>query len=333
MTTLGCGKYSNPDGVSCYMNSILAILQNTPLFTDYIVTGEFQEDTISYELQRIFKHSLDNSNCNITPQSFRKKITKKNFIWGELEQQDSQEFLTFLISTLEEEIKQKVIFIPNGINYMSSKGYKPYEGNFKTANEIFTGNIMAQFQWQKFIEKEYSAIKMLFTGQFHEQIKCSNCDYISNNFDIFQNIQLDITSDNLIDCLMNFNKLKQLDEDNTIYCDFCHIKNQAYKKTGIWKFPKILIINLKRFKMNNYGQVIGKNTDMVDYPEELNVNENCYELFAINVHHGRSINRGHYTSYVKNRFDDEWYEFDDDSVTPINNIVSNGATLLFYIKS
>jgi|SaaInlStandDraft_7_1057024.scaffolds.fasta_scaffold02109_2 ubiquitin C-terminal hydrolase len=330
MTTLGCGKFSNKDGISCYMNSILAILQNTPLFTDYIINGEFKQDTIIYELQRIFKYSLDNNNCNITPNTFREKIIKKNSIWGELAQQDSHEFLTFLISSLEDEIKQKVTFVPNGINYI--KKYKPYKGNFKTINDILTGNIMAQIQWQRFISVEYSAIKILFTGQFHEYTKCYYCNYTNNRFDIFQNIQLDITANNLIDCFENFNKQKRLDKNNKIYCEFCHIKNQAYVKTDIWKFPQILIINLKRFKMNDYGQIIGKNTQMVDYSEKLTINKISYSLFAVNLHYGHGINRGHYTSYVKNRYDNQWYEFDDNIVTPIDNIVTNCATLLFYYK-
>ena len=42
-------------------------------------------------------------------------------MWDEMNHQDSQEFLTFLISTLEEEIGEKVEFIPGGINLIPKK--------------------------------------------------------------------------------------------------------------------------------------------------------------------------------------------------------------------
>ena len=243
----GCAQYRNSDGVSCYINSILAILQNTPIFTDYIVNGEFPEETIIHKLQELFKCSLKNPNKVLQTTSFRKKITEKNFIWGELEQQDSQEFLTFLISSLEEEVKQNVVFIPQLKNNTLSIN----KGIFKTDEDIFIGNIMAQLQWEKFVEKEYSPIKMLFTGQLHEQTICDNCGYINNKYDIFQNLQLDITGSTLIKCLNNYSLERKLDKDNMVYCNYCHMKNRANTKSGIWKCPKILIINLKRFKMND----------------------------------------------------------------------------------
>lgn len=327
----GCAQYRNSDGVSCYINSILSIFQNTPILTDYIVDGDFPKDTIIYHLQKLIKCSLMNPHKVLRTTSFRKKITEKNFIWGELEQQDSQEFLTFLISSLEDDIKQKVVFLPEFDNVQFNYT-KINKGNFTNNTDMYIGNIIAQVQWEKFVSKEFSPIKMLFTGQLHDQIICENCGYTNNKYDIFQNLQLDITGSTLIECLHNYNLERKLDKDNMIYCDYCHKQNQAITKSGIWKCPKILIINFKRFKMNDYGQVTGKNTNTVKYDKRMSINSEEYNLFAVNLHHGRTIHRGHYTSYVLNRFDDTWYEFDDETATPIQNIVSNNAVLLFYIK-
>ena len=38
---LGICKYNNNTGVTCYMNSILAILQQTPYFADYIISDKY----------------------------------------------------------------------------------------------------------------------------------------------------------------------------------------------------------------------------------------------------------------------------------------------------
>ena len=111
---LGISKFRNDNGVSCYINSILHILQQLPVFSDYVVTGKFLDDlktknkTITYELYRIFKISHENDNINITPKSFKKLIAKKNSMWGEMQQQDSQEFLLFIISQLEEELGNNI---------------------------------------------------------------------------------------------------------------------------------------------------------------------------------------------------------------------------------
>ena len=43
---LGLSKFNNINGVTCYMNSILAILQQIPILSDYIVTGMFKEDLL-----------------------------------------------------------------------------------------------------------------------------------------------------------------------------------------------------------------------------------------------------------------------------------------------
>jgi len=40
--SLGISKFNNIKGVTCYMNSILAILQQTPIFADYIFCAQFR---------------------------------------------------------------------------------------------------------------------------------------------------------------------------------------------------------------------------------------------------------------------------------------------------
>ena len=112
--SLGISKFNNIKGVTCYMNSILAILQQTPIFADYILCTQFKSsllkhyqdtnklvDSPIYQLYNLFKLSAENDSYNITPNSFRQAITKKDDMWGMTQHQDSQEFITFLLSKLE----------------------------------------------------------------------------------------------------------------------------------------------------------------------------------------------------------------------------------------
>jgi ubiquitin carboxyl-terminal hydrolase 8 len=346
---LGVSKFNNDTGVNCYMNSIMAILQQTPYFVDYIISDNYSlnknnntEDSIIYQLFKILKISLSHDNARLTIRTFRQKLAKKYFIWGELQQQDSQEFLTYLLNTIEDEIKIKVLYLSG--RYL--------EKNTKLSIESSIDNIIAIKNWDKFTRNEYSIIKTLFTGQLQTITKCSLCNYNNNCFDIFQNIQLDMNDkcNNIYDCFDLLTSNEILDKNNMVYCQFCFVKNRAYRTNKIWKTPKILIINFKRFKYNDFGMITGKNNRFIDYPiKKLNLEKyindsstyklkSTYNLFAVNTHHsiGRnnSLNSGHYTSTVKNRYDNVWYNFDDDNVSKasFNNIVNNNAYLLFYLR-
>jgi ubiquitin carboxyl-terminal hydrolase 8 len=347
---LGVSKYNNDTGVNCYMNSIMAILQQTPYFVDYIISDNYKIDNIEYiensiifQLFKIFKISLSHDNANLTISTFRQKLAKKYFVWGELQQQDSQEFLTFLLNTVEDEIKEKILYLP-GRNFSID--------NDDSSIKSSINNIMAIKNWEKFTKNEFSIIKTLFTAQLQTITCCEYCKYKNSRFEIFQNIQLDINDkcNNIYDCFDLLTTNEVLDKDNMVYCQFCFAKNRASRSNKIWKTPKVLIINFKRFKYNDFGMITGKNNRFIDYPiQQLNLekyinhtspykSKSIYNLFAVNTHHSmgshNSLNFGHYTSTVKNRYDNEWYNFDDDNVSKatFNNIVNNNAYLLFYLR-
>ena len=109
---LELSRFINYDGVSCYMISILHILQHLPIF-NYYLRNMFQDKdklkgSIFNELSRLIKKSYKNSVVEISPNKFKKTIGKFDPMWNEIEQQDSQEFYTFLISKLEEECGTKL---------------------------------------------------------------------------------------------------------------------------------------------------------------------------------------------------------------------------------
>jgi ubiquitin carboxyl-terminal hydrolase 8 len=385
---IGISSYCNIKGVTCYMNSILSILQQTPIFADYIVSTNlqdklyeknqttkkediesifnettvqktqfsrlildqskikindldscFNETAITFQLYKLFKISMTHNNFKITPTSFRKTISMKNDMWGENIHQDSQEFLTFLISSMEEEISDKVIFIP-GMNF---------ERDVNNINLSYSlMQIIANKEWERNIKNEYSLIKTLFTGMTRMKTTCNYCMNESNSFEIFQTLQLSIprNANTLEDCMNNFIMDEILDKDNMIRCNLCYYMNRSTKNTVIWKTPQILIIHLKRFIVNQYGMPSQKISKMILYPLILDFSKyvdimspdinNCkYSLFAVNCHYSlgyNNINSGHYISYVKNRMNDSWYEFDDSNIKKIKNIITDKAYMLFYMR-
>ncbi len=341
--TYGVSRYANISGVTCYMNSILAILQQTPIFIDYILSGDFKDKLLKkndisklqscvlFQFHNIMSISNTHDNLIISPTTFRDTLKAKNEMWGMHQQQDSQEFLTFLLNSIEEEISEEVVFIPGRIN-------EDNESNYNINCSLI--NILGHSMWQKFIKKEFSIIKNLFCGMTCVTITCNICNNQVYNFDMFQILQLSIQNNNtLYDCLDKFISQETLDKDNMYACEFCGRKNKASKNTKIWKAPPILVIQLKRFESYR-----GKITDIIDYPLELDLSKyinnlttpSKYKLFAINNHISNHTRFGHYTSIVKNRLDNVWYEFDDSNVlqkVEEKALVNKNAYMLFYYRN
>ena len=360
---LGISKYKNINAVTCYMNSTLAILQQSPLFCDYLVSGKFKEllqddefeaddynNLISYQIHKLFRISLTLENANLTPSSLRTACAKKDFIWGEHMQQDSSEFLQFLITKIEEEIGRKVNMLPGAkINkqFLDMDLESSFEGIISSSN------------YYNFIKKEFSPMKTIFTGLEQVNSYCSVCGNKKNNHQTFSILQLPIPVDNgfeetsIYNCLDKWSEKEKLDDMNRFTCDFCGVKSNVIRKNSIYTPPKILIIQLKRFKKDMFGNVCRKITNKVNYPVlDLDVSkyisssspnkDRCkYNLFGINIHlelgQAGNINYGHYISAVKNRYDNNWYLFNDEreprKLTNQKQLVNDKAYLLFYYRT
>ena len=177
--------------------------------------------------------------------------------------------------------------------------------------------------------------KNAFKNDDYNSIKLYD-NYLSDEEDFILNTNLTLN-----DCLNSFSHWEKLDETNEWYCPKCKEHRQGFKRIELYKLPRYLILQLKRFK-NQFGFFINsKNSTFVDFPiTDLNMNkylvgpknnkENyIYDLISVNQHYGVSFG-GHYTALCKK--DDVWYEFDDETVSKEkhNNIVTSNAYILIY---
>lgn len=148
----------------------------------------------------------------------------------------------------------------------------------------------------------------------------------------------------LYHCLDQFVTEEKLDKDNTWYCHKCKDHKEAFKKMAIMRYPKILIIHLKRFKKDIYKHhMVGfkKITELIDFPiDNLELNKYVvnggkdkirYALYGVANHYG-NCGGGHYTANCKNRYNNQWYRYDDSDVSAIaeNQIITDAAYVLFY---
>lgn len=337
-------RYNNIMGITCYINSILHILQQVPDFVKYIYNFSFKEILLNkstdmnsfviYELHRLFKTSIDKQNVTITPTSFKKLIGDKNDMWNEYNHQDSQEFFSFLISQIKEEAGQKNNNIP-GSNIVIE-----HTSVLDAIDNILATNALLNYQ-----SHEYSPLSELFDGLYENIITCTCCNATNIKFEPFLTLPIDIKNNDLYDCLDTLCNEQQLDINNKLKCGFCGLSNRAHKKTLFWKTPKILVIHIKRFGIQSQ-----KITTNINYPiNDLDLSNYIdskspyrtyckYDLIGINLHqalgYNRNINAGHYTSIVKDIGNNNWYLY-NDSDEPIEikkDLQSNDAYLLFYYR-
>lgn len=377
----GVSKYKNIMGITCYMNSILHILQQIPIFTEYITQAKFKDSIIYkiekqmeskqfdnleseyyakeellkknviFELFRLFKISLENDDSAITPTTFKNLIGTKNDMWNELNHQDSQEFFTFLISQLEEEVGMKSVFLP-GLNYKDFVNINIHES---------LKNIIATNSCNRFQSREYSPLKNLFDGLCESNRKCMCCNNKSVLYEPFVTLALSvpikdskdmIKTFNIYDCLDLMTKEEQLDDDNKMNCEMCGLQNRAHSQSLLWKTPKVLVLHIKRFLVNSYGITSQKITNSVEYPiTNLDLEKyfdptspykssSKYDLIGINIHqafgYGRNINSGHYTSIVKNIMNNNWYLYNDANklkqIFTNEHLQDQNAYMLFYYR-
>uniref|UniRef100_A0A8C7I531 Ubiquitin carboxyl-terminal hydrolase n=1 Tax=Oncorhynchus kisutch TaxID=8019 RepID=A0A8C7I531_ONCKI len=326
-------------GNTCYMNSILQCLCNTPAMVDYFNKNLYQEDInranilghrgeVAEEFGVIMKALWSGLYKCISPRDFKVTIGKINESFSGQEQQDSQELLLFLMDGLHEDLNKAA----------NRKGYIEEE------NDDLDDQRAADQAWTKHKLLNESVIVALFQGQFKSTVQCLTCHRKSRTFETFMYLTLPLASSNkcsLQDCLKLFSKEEKMTDQNKVFCRHCKALRDSVKKLEIWKVPPIILVHLKRFSYE--GRWKQKLQTTVDFPlENLDLSQYVigprlglkrYNLFGVSNHYG-GLDGGHYTAYCKNAMKQRWYKFDDHEVSEIStSTVKSSAAYIFFFSS
>ncbi|XP_041030305.1 ubiquitin carboxyl-terminal hydrolase 2-like isoform X2 [Carcharodon carcharias] len=324
-------------GNTCFMNSILQCLSNTRELRDYCIQNTYRRDlnnrsrtntALMEEFAKLLQALWTSSNNDpISPSEFKTQIQKYAPRFVGYNQQDAQEFLRFLLDGLHNEV--------NRVSVRSKA----------TADDLdhLLDDEKGRRMWKKYLEREDSRIVDHFVGQLKSSLTCSECGYCSTVFDPFWDLSLPISKKgygevSLMDCIRLFTKEDVLDGDEKPTCYRCKARRKCTKKFTIQKFPKILVLHLKRFsearirtsKLSTFVNFPLKDLDLREFSSESNVHA-VYNLYAVSNHSGTTMG-GHYTAYCKNPQSAEWYNYNDSRVTPMSSsqIRTSDAYVLFY---
>ena len=342
-------------GNTCYINSIIQILLNTPPFL-LSLQSYCDDGAITPDMPAERKASLafiDLAKVYHDPavprEHFHDALRKFIIIFRTCHEQfgfgqhDPHEYLMYFLKIIHDN--------------QHTVAHYSLTGEGKTAGDRLEQKALENFREggmstteDNLRDTEHkcydSPISRLFTGQYRFQTECQNpsCKYISNRFDTFRSWEVSIgageagKSVNLLDSLQEFTGITQLSPEDMYECDKCKQKTQSLRKCTLWRVPPILIIFVKRniYKVDRGRPISYKDNREIDVPEILDVapylsaprSNVQYQLYGTANHMG-TPHGGHCYSHIKGN-DGSWNIVDDMSVKLSGRTRPEHKYILFY---
>jgi len=333
-------------GNTCFMNSCLQSLLSNKDLLDYFGSERYRNDLnkksrMKGQLAKAFgalsSTFLKSPNNSVErPSELKRLVAVLAPQFAGYGQHDSQEFLRFLLAGLHDECNRIV----------QQPKYEEIKDNDHDTDEVKSNR-----WWKNYCERNVSVLSDLFCGQLCSTIVCQKCRHVSKAFDPFWDLSLPIpksrglgrqSSVDLMMCFKMFYQQELLAGMDQYYCGKCKKHRDVTKALAIFRFPRVLVVHLKRFQQGGYSR--SKLATDVSFPHQLDLsdfkspiqssNSLKYHLFAVSNHMG-GTGGGHYTAHCNvssSMSPDAWYTFNDSNVSRVSagSIGGSSAYVLFY---
>jgi ubiquitin carboxyl-terminal hydrolase 8 len=348
-------------GNTCYMNSILQCLAGTPVLAASFVDGSYRnfvnvnsrlgyKGVLAQKFAELVQTMYRESVAYVGPVSLKQLSGQLRDTFQGYEQQDCQEFLTFILDGLHEDLNS------NG----DKERLKELTESEERRREGMSVRVASTIEWERYLKSDYSLIVDTCQGQYQSRLRCLTCNFTSTIYSVFSFLSLPIPLKRdvvtLHDCFDLFTAEEILDGDDAWHCPHCKQPRRSSKRLQISRLPNILILHLKRFRQRGWTRTSDKLETFVTYPvNNLDLTEYWpnysgddeqrlsripvrgqtapfrYDLYGIANHYG-SLKGGHYTSFVR-KGRKGWCYFDDIRISrnvPMETLVNPNAYVLFY---
>ncbi|MCE3217197.1 Ubiquitin carboxyl-terminal hydrolase 24 [Datura stramonium] len=310
------------------LHAFVQFISNFGIFTDSSMN---KKETIVPEIGLPFRPLMFESVLkNFTPDVL-------NSLTGRPRQEDAQEFLSYLMHQMHDELLKLEGQIPNGVgrnsSLVSSTDDEEEDDDWET---VGPRNRTAVTRTQSFVPSKLSEI---FGGQLKSVVKAKG-NKASATVQPFLLLHLNIYPElicSIEDALRMFSAPEALEGYRTSASGKAEVVS-ASKSVKILELSDIMVLHLMRFSYGTEGST--KLHKPVHFPLELVFGRELlasssegrrYELVATITHHGRDPSKGHYTADARHP-SGKWLRYDDVSVTaiPTSKVLHDQAYILFY---
>ncbi|PWY89598.1 UCH-domain-containing protein [Aspergillus sclerotioniger CBS 115572] len=194
----GCTGLSNL-GNTCYMNSALQCVRSVEELSYYFLNDIYKKDLnpsnplahngdVAKAYANLLRQIYDEAGqSSFAPRQLKHTIGRYGPAFSGYGQQDSQEFLLFLLDGLQEDLNRIM--------------KKPYiEKPDSTDEMVHNKDALREFAdkcWDIYKARNDSVITDLFAGMYKSTLVCPACDKVSIIFDPFNNLTLQLPIENL----------------------------------------------------------------------------------------------------------------------------------------
>ncbi|KAK9450119.1 uncharacterized protein V1518DRAFT_413038 [Limtongia smithiae] len=347
-------------GNTCYMNSVIQCLAATQVLAKFFLDGTYKKNinmnnklgsrgVVAKTFGDLIYALYNDQSTFLSPKAMKDLIGKLQPSFAGNDQHDAQEFLTFILDSLHEDLNT------NGGNQRAP----PLTEKQEREQENYTARYASFVEWDRYLKADLSFMVNMFQGQYQSRLQCQVCSFKSTTYTPFSFLSLPLPagkSVTLEQCFDLFVAPEVLDKDDAWFCAQCKMHRPATKKLRISRLPMVLIVHLKRFethgrwsnKLDTFVDYPTENLDLTKYwppyqPEDENWTQKygvadqiapfSYNLNSVVNHYG-SLRGGHYTAYVHKQ-NKGWVVFDDSRVAMVSRdrVVSRDAYVLFYERN
>lgn len=180
-------------GNTCYMNSALQCVRANAELTTYFLAGQWNTDlnlknplgyggAIAKSYQMLLESIYKGNNTSVQPRAFKNTLGKYGPQFSGFGQQDSQEFMSFLLDALHEDLNRidKKPYIEN----LDSDDNRVADPEYvKELGEIYQSN---------YRKRNDSVVTDLFNGFYKNMMVCPTCEKVSITFDPYSLLTLQL---------------------------------------------------------------------------------------------------------------------------------------------
>lgn len=227
-------------GNTCYMNSALQCIRSVEELALYFLSNTYKEEinmsnplghkgAMAGRYAEVVKSIYaDSASSAYTPSAFKKTLGNIQPLFSGYGQQDSQEFLSFLVDALHEDLN-RVLKKPYNENPDSDDKTVHDRQAITELGEVYRANHKA---------RNDSIAMDLFSGFYKNTMECPVCDKISITFDPYSLLTVQLPIENTFQHVITFvpldgrpvNHMLDMDKSSTIK----QVKqNMASKHTGV----------------------------------------------------------------------------------------------------